>query len=270
MNIHKLLTRPKVFSRVFGVSPELFKQLARELEPAWFLAEEKRKTRRIRQRAVGGGRKYALSFEEALAMHLLYLRTYAPYIFIGTIFRLDDGTVTRYFQKLRPVVASKMKKIVIRQIPISQKEILDLIADATEQETERRKGTGYSGKKKRQTVKTQIVVDSKGHIRHISQSVPGNVHDKKLYDNTGVNASMGDLGYLGTGMRLPFKSSKYHKLTKKQKKYNLAHSRARIVVEHAFAHLKKFRILASRFRNNLSYYNDIFMTVAGLYNLKQS
>ena len=209
-----------------------------------------------------------MSFEEFLAMYLLYLRTYTPYIFIGTIFRIDDGSVTRYFQKVRPVVASKMKKIVIRQIPISQKEILDLIADATEQETEKRKGTGYSGKKKRQTVKTQIIVNPKGRIKHVSLSVPGNMHDKKLYDTTNIQAGIGDLGYLGAKMRLPFKSSKYHKLTLKQKKYNLAHSRIRIVVEHVFAHLKKFRILASRFRNKLAYYNDIFMTVAGLYNLK--
>jgi DDE superfamily endonuclease/Helix-turn-helix of DDE superfamily endonuclease len=268
MNIHKLLARPKVFERVFGISPELFRQLAAELKPLWQEAETRRKTKKKRERAIGGGRKYVLSFEESLAMHLLYLRTYAPYIFIGTIFHIDDGSVTRYFQKLRPVVASKMKKIVIRQIPISQKEILDLIADATEQETERRKGTGYSGKKKKQSVKTQIMVNRKGEIRHVSSSVPGNIHDKKLYDNTGVKAGMGDLGYLGTTMKLPFKSSKYHKLNAKQKKYNLVHSRIRITVEHVFAHLKKFRILANRFRNRLAYYNEIFMTVAGLYNLK--
>lgn len=268
MNIHKLLQRPKVFNRIFGISPELFSQLAKELEPLWQEAETKRKTSKKRERAVGGGRKYVLSFEESLAMHLLYLRTYAPYIFIGTVFHIDDGSVTRYFQKLRPIVASKMKKLIISQIPISQKEILDLIADATEQETERRKGTGYSGKKKRQTIKTQIVVSPKGKISHVSLSIPGNIHDKKLYDHTGVKAGMGDLGYLGTDMRLPFKSSKYHKLTLKQKKHNLAHSRVRIVVEHVLAHLKNFRILASRFRNKLSYYNDIFMTVAGLYNLK--
>lgn len=270
MNINKLLARPKVFGRIFGISPELFKQLSGEIEPLWKEAEEKRKTSRKRERALGGGRKYVLSFEESLAMHLLYLRTYAPYIFIGTIFHIDDGSVTRYFQKLRPVMASKMKKIVIKQIPISQKEILDLIADATEQETERRKGTGYSGKKKKQAIKTQIIVNEQGQIRHVSPSVPGNIHDKKLYDQTGVKADMGDLGYLGTTMRLPFKSSKYHKLTKRELVYNQKHSRVRIIIEHVFAHLKKFRILASRFRNRLEYYNDIFMTIAGLYNLKFS
>lgn len=110
MNIHKLLQRPKVFNRIFGLSPELFRQLSQELEPVWQEAEEKRKINRKRERAIGGGRKYVLSFEAALGMYLLYLRTYAPYVFIGMIFRIDDATVTRYFQKLRPVATSKMKK----------------------------------------------------------------------------------------------------------------------------------------------------------------
>lgn len=255
---------------MFGISPQKFKELATELEPLWQEAEQKRKTSKKRERSIGAGRKYVLSFDQSLAMHLLYLRTYAPYIFIGTIFRIDDASVTRYFQKIRPLLTKRMKKIVIKQIPISQKEILDLIADATEQETERREGSGYSGKKKKQTIKTQIIVNKKGNIQHVSLSVSGNRHDKKLYDETGIKAGIGDLGYLGTEILLPFKSSKLHKLTKLQKNSNKAHSRVRIVVEHVFAHLKQFRILSHRFRNNLSYYNDIFISVAGLYNLRQA
>lgn len=269
MNIQKLSQRHRVFERIFGISPQQFKKLAEELEPLWQAAEQKRKTNKKRERAIGAGRKYILSFEQSLAMHLLYLRTYAPYIFIGTIFRIDDGSVTRYFQKMRPLLAKRMKKIVITQIPISQKEILSLIADATEQETEHRSGSGYSGKKKRQTIKTQIIIEKNGGIRHVSLSVAGNKHDKKLYDDTGIAAGMGDLGYLGTEMLLPFKSSKLRKLTELQKDSNKAHSRVRIVVEHVFAHLKQFRILAHRFRNNLVYYNDIFVSIAGLYNLKR-
>lgn len=270
MNITKLSQRPTVFERIFGISPQGFWKLSQELEPLWQEAEKLRKTNRKRERALGAGRKYVLSFDQSLAMYLLYLRTYAPYIFIGTIFQIDDGSVTRYFQKIRPLLARKMKRFVIKKIQISQEEILKLVADATEQETERRTGSGYSGKKKRQTVKTQIIVGTDGHIKHVSLSVPGNMHDKKLYDETGVRADLGDLGYLGTHMIVPCKSSKLHHLTKRQKAYNRTHARIRIVVEHVFAHLKQFRILASRFRNNLRYYNDIFMIIAGLYNLKQS
>ena len=37
MNIYKLLTKPKVFNRIFGISPELFKQLTIELESNHFM-----------------------------------------------------------------------------------------------------------------------------------------------------------------------------------------------------------------------------------------
>src|SRR3989338_2674758 len=270
MNIQKLSQRPTVFERIFGISPQQFKELAAELEPIWQEAERKRKTDKKRERMIGAGRKYVLSFDQSLAMHLLYMRTYAPYIFIGVVFCIDDGSVTRYFQKVRPLLAARMKKIAIKQIPISKKEILDLIADATEQETERRDGSGYSGKKKRHTVKTQIIVNKKGTIQHVSLSVSGNRHDKKLYDETGTKAGMGDLGYVGTEMILPYKSSKSHKLSVTQKGANKKHARARIVVEHVFAALNQFRILSGRWRSSLAYYNDIFMSIAGLYNLKRA
>lgn len=120
------------------------------------------------------------------------------------------------------------------------------------------------------------MVNKKGYIKHVSLSVPGNIHDKKLYDQTKVPTGIGDLGYIGTNMIVPVKSSKLHKLTKKQKSYNKAHSRVRIVVEHlqylrhVFAALKQFRILSGRWRNSLAYYNQIFTVVCGLYNLKRS
>src|SRR4030042_1742533 len=82
-----------------------------------------------------------------------------------------------------------------------------LIVDATEQRTERRKkDSGYSGKKKAHTVKNQIVVDKLGNIIHISKSIPGNVHDKKLFDQSRVKLpdnAKGDLGYLGTNIAIP-------------------------------------------------------------------
>lgn len=146
--------------------------------------------------------------------------------------------------------------------------------DATEQRTERRsKGCGYSGKKKAHALKTQIVVDKKGDIRHISASVPGTIHDKKLFDQCGVvlpDTAKGDLGYLGTNIAIPIKSSKLHPLTQRQKERNTGHSRKRIIVEHVFASLKTFRILADRFRGSLAYYHQYFVIVCGLRNLARA
>ena len=43
-------------------------------------------------------------------------------------------------------------------------------------------------------------------------------------------------------------------------------ARCRIVVEHTFAHLKKWNILAARYRGLLSDYAQIFQTISGLHN----
>ena len=270
MNIHKLSQRPQVFNRFFGISPQQFKKLTQELEPLWQEAEYERKSIYKRQRAVGGGRQYKLSFEQMVAMYLLYTRTYMSHIMLAEFFHIDDSRVCRYFKKLEPILFQKMKNLTIEKIRPTEEEMQYLL-DATEQETERRLGSGYSGKKKKQTVKTQVVTDIKGRIKHISQSVAGNIHDKKLYDQTGVklrDTDLGDLGYLGTNLRIPHKASKYHKLTKKQKMENKAHSSVRIMIEHVFASLKQWRILSYRFRNQLKTYHMKFVIVAGLYNLK--
>lgn len=270
MNITKLQKKPKVFERLIGLSPQKFNELAKELEPQWQEAEYQRKTSYPRKTGVGAGRKYLLSFPQMLAMYLMYTRTYANHVFLGMIFQIDDSRVCRYFRKLQPVLHQKMEKLAIKKSPLSPEEILKLIADATEQETERREGSGYSGKKKKQTVKTQLIVDRSGQIRHVSRSVPGNRHDKKLYDETGIKAGLGDLGYLGTDLIVPYKSSKLHKLTKKQKACNTKHSKIRIIIEHVFASLKQWRILAQRFRNNLKGYNAIFTIVCGFHNLRRA
>jgi hypothetical protein len=272
MNLTKLATKPRVFERLIGLSPQAFFALAAELEPAWEKAEYRRKTRRKRLRAVGGGNRYALSFPLMLAMHCLYLRTYTSHLFLGMLFGIDDSRVCRYFAKLEPVLSARMRKtITIERLPLAEAEVLKLIVDATEQETERRPGSGYSGKKKRQTIKTQVVVDARRRVRHISASVPGNIHDKRLYDETGLRlppSALGDLGYMGVPISIPHKSSKLHRLTKREKRDNHAHATKRIVVEHVFAALKQFRILAHRFRNGLSRYHQTFVIVAGLYNVR--
>ena len=272
MNITKIKTHPVVFQRLFGLNPEQFNRLVHELEPAWHRVEYRRKTSYERKIKVGSGRPYNLTFETMVAMHLMYLRTYIPHLFLGELFRIDNSGVCRYFAKLSPILTKQTLPLRIRRINISEQEIMRLIVDATEQPTERKRGTKYSGKKKTHTIKTQIVVNPKGNILHVSQTVPGNQHDKKLYDQTRLNLPsgaklLGDLGYLGvTAVSVPHKSSKLKPLTKRQVTYNQKHAHGRIVVEHVFAHLKKWRVLAYRFRNPIKTYNHIFSTVCALRN----
>src|SRR5947207_456729 len=71
----------------------------------------------------------------------------------------------------------------------AEEEVADgrVLIDATEQRvarpgddaTQRRY---YSGKKKRHTLKTQLVTDGDHHVHAISTAVPGAIHDKPLCD----------------------------------------------------------------------------------------
>lgn len=272
MNIAKLKQHPRVFARLFGIEPDKFDVLVENVRPLWVKAEAKR-LNHPRKIKPGSGRRYALTLEENVAMLLLYTRTYVTHAFLSALFDVHDSRICRYFARIRPSVEFVFK-LPIKKTDLSEEEILKLIVDATEQRTERRKnGCGYSGKKKAHTIKTQIVVDSRGTIHHISPSVPGNIHDKKLFDRSGVQLpdnAKGDLGYLGTNLTIPIKSSKLHSLTQKQKDRNTRHSRKRIIVEHVFASLKTYRILADRFRGSLADYHHYFLIVCGLRNLARA
>ena len=259
-----------MFQRLTGLTPEKFTELLEYVTPLWEEAEKTRLSRPDRKHAIGAGNKRKLTIGQALFLLLLYYRTYINHVFIGMLGSIDDSNVCRYFRIMEPLLAKKFR-IPERKIDMSEEEILELIIDATEQEVERRKGTGYSGKKKRQTIKTQIAVTPKGTITSVSHSVKGSIHDKKLYDMTRTFTmknmkKRGDLGYVGTGMLLPFKKPKNGELTEDQKQYNRQFSKFRIIVEHAFAHMKKFRILSYRFRNPIGRYSLIIKNIAGLRN----
>lgn len=269
MNIIKLKQHPKTFTRLFGIEPQKFDELVMKIHPLWVRAESKR-LRHPRKIKKGGGRRYKLTLEEMVAMLLLYTRAYVTHVFLSALFDIHESAICRHFARIRPLTEA-IFNLPVRNTDLREEEILKLVVDATEQRTERRRdGAGYSGKKKAHTIKTQIVVNTKGDIRHISASVPGNIHDKKLFDRSGVilpHTAKGDLGYLGTNIAIPIKSSKFHPLTQRQKDHNTRHSRKRIIVEHVFASLKAYRILTDRFRGSLINYHSYFLIACGLRNL---
>ncbi len=89
------------------------------------------------------------------------------------------------------------------------------ILDATEQRTERAADYAtqrryYSGKKRCHTIKTQIIVNERGRIRHVADSVPGATHDLTLLRESGVTTALprgltvaADTGYRGAQNDFP-------------------------------------------------------------------
>ena len=80
MNLKKLLSKPKTFHRLTGLSPEQFMRLASRVEPLFQQAEYQRKVRPGRQRKIGAGPKRKLSVPQALFGLFLYYRTYTNHV----------------------------------------------------------------------------------------------------------------------------------------------------------------------------------------------
>lgn len=84
---------------------------------------------------------------------------------------------------------------------------------------------------------------------------------------------MTDTGYQGIHKRhanssLPKKRSKKHPLTKDDKQRNRQIASDRVVNEHVIGALKRFKIIADRYRNRRKRFGLRFNLIAGIYNLQ--
>src|SRR6478735_2650856 len=218
----RLQRSPNAFRQLTGITPPAFDRLLADLTPRYEQAEVRRKDRPGRKRQPGAGRKHALALADRLLMLLIYYRTYTTNAFLGFLFGVDDSAVGRNINPLQPLLAG-IFRIPERRVKLDPEDIRELFFDATERPT-RRPEVGqrefYSGKEERHTLKTQVVVarrtrppgpgakPRKVRIAAVCGSVPGRMHDKKLYDRSRVVVPRdakrtGDTAYLGTGLTTP-------------------------------------------------------------------
>jgi hypothetical protein len=282
----RLQRSPKAFRLLTGITPAAFDRLLADLTPRYEQAEVRRKDRPGRKRQPGAGRKHALALADRLLMLLIYYRTYTTHAFLGFLFGVDDSAVGRNINPLQPLLAG-IFRIPERRVKLDPEDIRELFFDATERPTRRpEKGQRefYSGKKKRHTLKTQVVVvrrtkppgpgpkPRRVRIAAVCESVPGKVHDKKVYDRSRVVGPRdakrtGDTAYLGTGLKTPTRKPRGGELTGGQKAENRRVARRRVVAEHGIGKMKVWRVAAERYRNPVGRHTLIMKNVAGLHNL---
>lgn len=83
--------------------------------------------------------------------------------------------------------------------------------------------------------------------------------------------SVTDTGYLGlqndhAKTVMPKKRNKHHPLTKDDKASNRAISRKRVPCEHVIGALKRFKIIADKYRNRRKRFGLRFTLIAAIYN----
>ena len=75
---------------------------------------------------------------------------------------------------------------------------------------------------------------------------------KAVHTSIHIDADSGYQGIekLHSNSRIPVKSSKNHKLTKREKAFNKRLARDRVVIEHVNAKIKTFKSMACPYRNH--------------------
>jgi len=102
------------------------------------------------------------------------------------------------------------------------------------------------------------------------------MHDYKLFKRFGVRVRSEtmlevDTGFLGiaefhVNSVLPKKQSKKHPLSKEEKLRNRVISSDRVVVEHVIGFIKRFKIVADRYRNRRKRFSLRFNLICGICN----
>jgi hypothetical protein len=134
------------------------------------------------------------------------------------------------------------------------------------------------GGEKRHTLKGQAVIERDTRKIIGVQEAKGSGHDFRVYKDTignGVSESIpldSDLGYLGieeyhANSFIPVKSSKKHKLNKKEKAYNTKLARRRVAIEHINEKIKTFKSMAYPYRGHYRNRHSLRMTlICGIIN----
>ena len=287
---------PQVFKSFTGLTLSAFAELLPAFEAAYEqeLAHRDRERVQPRQRQRGGGRSGALPrIEDKLVFILVYFRFYPVQILQGYLFGLSQPQANDWIHRLAPLLNAALG----REQPLPARHARDIseilsacpglefIIDGTERPIRRpldgqRQEQHYSGKKKRHTVKNNLITDKRTRkVKGLSPTVEGKIHDKKLADDQEIVYPPGstlwkDTGFqgyepVGVQTQQPKKKPKGGQLTPAEKAQNSDISRERIGVEHSIRGVKVFAIAREVFRNLKAGFDDLVMeTACGLHNLR--
>lgn len=244
------------------------------------------------------GKPMKLCIEDRLLLALEYLRENRTFFHIAIDYDINKSTAIRICHWAEDIL-SKCEEF---KLP-SKKKILEsdmdyeiFVVDATETPIERPKKRKYrnkrkiknrknnqkkyySGKKKKHTIKTQIVINKKTRKIICTNFSEGKKHDFKLFKESKLafkpnQTVLVDTGYTGIlkiyqnnpNVLIPKKKSKKNPLTTEDKTNNINISKERIVVENVIGFIKRFRIIKDVYRCRRKRFGLRFNLIAGICN----
>ena len=268
------------FKRRFGVHKKTFEQMK--------LAVNQQLPKSPR-----AGRPEKLTREDQILIALEYWREYRTYFHIATDCGVSESTVCRAVHRVENVLmASGLfrlpgKKHLLRGFGRPEVTVMDVLKDTASHMTEtpierpkRRQKWFYSVKKKRHTLKTQVIVEQSTGLIICTFFGQGRQHDFALFKASGIHfhpltESLQDSGYQGINQYhdnsyTPKKKPKTGELSPLKKEYNRELAKERICIEHINRRLKIFKIFSERYRNRRRRYGLRCNLIAAIYNYELS
>ena len=157
-----------------SLTPYTFLELVERLRPHWRERIEAPKNRSGRPWGVGG-------VEDHLLVLLILYRCAITQDFMACLYQTNKSTISRSLRRIEALAVRVLG--VKRVVRVSREGAEAPIIDSTEQPIQRpgrKQRCWYSGKKKRHTIKTEIVITENGRIVSISKPEPGRVHDLEI------------------------------------------------------------------------------------------
>lgn len=288
MNLDNLKMFPQNrIKSLFGLEPEVLAEVTFRVLPVLEQNRQQRlknKVERKRRFVINDGRPRDLLPIHKLLMTLLYLRHNTSATVVGQMFGFSADSVEK---NALPEVLAVLKE----QFPAARWEAVQrhrnekwnpdevdkIIVDSFETPIPRpsvadRQKRVYSGKKKRHTLKTQIITDQKGTILDISSGHRGPKADVKIWNETELpeelqeKPKLGDKAYLGADKptQIPKKKPKGGELSEAEKAANKEIAQERIYVEHGIRKVKGYRVTRDEFRLAQGIFPTIVSVVVGL------
>jgi hypothetical protein len=286
MNLEHLSSYPagKV-QALFGLTVAALSELLAKMLPELLRQRQAERVRRPgRQRAVGGGRRRRLNPSQEVLLTLVSLRHNVAHAVVGELFGVSADTAENTFHEgvfvLRDICPAQRwdaeKRGKKNEPSWAPDEVERVLIDSFASPIRRpslpaRQKRVYSGKKKRHTLKRQVVTATKGEILDLDPGQRGPTADKRLYEQSTLeehypNAQkQGDLAYQGSpGVRVPHKQPKGRHLTAEQRAENRRLAAIRVHVEHGIRRIKGWRIVRDDYRIALGLFPLSASTVVGL------
>jgi hypothetical protein len=263
----------KKFRRKLGIRRRTFRRILKQVRH--YEAEERR-NRPLSRRGKHAG---TLLGEEKLLLTLVYLRQYPTFDELGTMFGICESYANKLYHRYLG--------ILVRVLRLPGKHALlkpgleALLIDVTEQPMERpvkKQRQWYSGKKKRHTIKAQLLVCLETLQILLVICGKGRTHDFTLLKRSKLKMlkeikKYGDSGYQGlhklyANSTTPHKKPKGGALTKEQHRANRDLASLRIPIEHVNRRCKIFRAVKATYRGKHKNFHKVWTVVTALVNLR--